>query len=136
MRLTVSLLLCSALAACAAPGATTPPAPAPSETASGARACFQGSRVRNFSTPRHDTLMVRSMENRVFELTSLGACADLVGAIQLGIDTDTSAGMSLCPGDIARVTVSQAGDRQLCRMRVSRVLSEAEVEALPRRDRP
>lgn len=136
MRLTVSLLLSAALAACAAPAAPIAASPAPGETAGGPRACFQGSRVRNFSTPRHDVLLVRSMENQVFELTALGACADLAGTLQLGIDTDTSAGLSLCAGDIARVTTRQAGDRQVCRMRVSRVLTETEVEALPRRDRP
>lgn len=142
MRRSLSLLFASLLvsaglvSACAGPGAHASGADAQAKATAPVRACFHASRVRNFTTPRHDTLYVRSMEDRVFELTSLGACPDLDGAIQLGVNPDAAAAISLCPGDFARVTLGQAAAPQVCRMRVNRVLSEAEVEALPRRDRP
>lgn len=121
------------LAACAAPAGGGTDIRAASDTA---RMCFDGSRVRNFTTPRHDMLLVRSVENRVFELSTVGACPDMTGSIQLAIDPDSSASISLCPGDLARVTELRTGAPQPCRMRVNRVLSQDQVEALPRRDRP
>ena len=109
------------------------------EGASPASRCFSPSQVRNFRQGGPNTLYIRATGNDVYELNSSGGCTDLDFAQRLAITGDGAslAGGRICTGDWARITLpgSSAGVTT-CRARVSRVLTEAEVEALPSAHRP
>ena len=113
-------VLCLA-AACA-------PAPAVGTAGTQTRQCFFTNRVQSFSGEGRDSVVVHT-GRAAYELTTVGFCPDIDWAHQLGIDT--LGGSSLCVGDQADLIVRSAGggpDR--CRVRVARVLTEAEAEAL------
>ena len=120
----------TALAACApmAPGDGAP-------TASRGSQCFYTDQVDNFRG-NNQTLYVRARNNDVFELKTLGYCADIDFAFGIGFVPDASLSR-LCTGDFSRILVSGGPTpRQPCRVQVVKTLTEAEVTALPTRDRP
>lgn len=103
-----------------------------------ARTCFYPGQVRNFRTDRDQTLYVRAAVNQVFELSTLGGCPDLDGAVGISIIPRFSGGDRLCRGDQAQVVVGQPSPSfsAPCYVRVERALTPEEVEALPERVRP
>jgi hypothetical protein len=101
--------------------------------------CFSSEQVRNFRAGGPGTLYVRVMRDQVFELNSSGGCTDLDFAQRLAITPDVGAlaGGRLCTGDWARITLpASSAPVQTCRARVSRVLTDEEVAALPSAHRP
>lgn len=120
----------TALSACAptagTEGAQTPPR---------GQQCFYADQVENFRG-NNQTLYVRTRSNDVFELQALGFCNDIDFA--LGIAFLPNAGLNrLCPGDSSRIAVAGGSSpRQPCRVQVIKRLTEAEIKALPARDRP
>ncbi|MGZ9114494.1 MAG: DUF6491 family protein [Brevundimonas sp.] len=128
-----------ALAACApmdAGGPTTgmaydggPPQP---------RQCFSASQVSNYTRGRPDQVFLRVGRNDVYELSAAGGCPDMDFAQQIALIPDGGmAGSRLCTDDWARVVVPGSTSRvSTCRVRISRQLTEAEVAALPPRQRP
>jgi len=101
--------------------------------------CFNGDQVRNFRAAGPGQLYIRVMRDQVFELNSSGGCTDLDFTHRLAITPEGGAlaGGRICTGDWARITLpGSAAPVQSCRARVSRVLSEAEIAALPDAHRP
>jgi hypothetical protein len=102
------------------------------------RQCFSAEQVRNFRAGRTGQLYIRAMRD-VYELNSSGGCTDLDFAQRLAITPDVGglAGGRICTGDWARITLAgSATPVTTCRARVDRVLTEAEVEALPHGQKP
>ena len=98
--------------------------------------CFGPNQVTNFRSGDGQSLYIRARPNTVFELESAGGCPDAQGANQLAIQP-VFGNSRLCTGDMAMITVpGLAGPLQTCRVRISRALTEAEVAALPSRQRP
>lgn len=137
-RLTAAALFAAAVAtaACA-------PAPAGGGGAAGPdrapRACFAVGQVNNFRAGEQDqTLYLRAGRAGVFELQTVGWCRDLDWAHALAITSDYGGGSRLCTGDPVRIAYAGGGamPNGPCRARVTRRLTEAEVEALPARSRP
>lgn len=97
--------------------------------------CFYADQVDNFRG-NNQTLYIRARNKDVFELQTLGYCADIDFAF--GIGFLPNAGLNrLCTGDISRIVVSGGpSPRTPCRVQVVKKLTEAEVTALPARDRP
>ena len=109
------------------------------EGASPASRCFSPSQVRNFRQGGPNTLYIRATGNDVYELNSSGGCTDLDFAQRLAITGDGAslAGGRICTGDWARITLpASSAPPQTCRARVARVLTEAEIAALPDAHRP
>ena len=105
-------------------------------TSSMGQQCFYADQVDNFRG-NNQTLYVRARNNDVFELKLLGYCADIDFAF--GIAFLPGAGLDrLCTGDSSRILVSGSGSppRAPCRVQVVKKLGEAEITALPARDRP
>ncbi|GAA0870500.1 hypothetical protein GCM10009116_23360 [Brevundimonas basaltis] len=101
--------------------------------------CFYGDQVRNFRAGGVGQLYIRSIRNQVFELNSSGGCTDLDFTHRLAITPDVGglAGGRICTGDWARITLpASSAPVRSCRARVSRVLTEAEIAALPDAHRP
>lgn len=101
--------------------------------------CFSAEQVRNFRAGGPGQLYIRVMRNQVFELNSSGGCTDLDFAQQLAITPDVGAmaGGRICTGDWARITLpASSAPPRTCRARVSRMLTEAEIAALPAAHRP
>ena len=128
-----------ALAACAPTGATG----SGSATAGGgdpprARQCFSVSQVSNYTKGRPDQVFLRVGRDAVYELNAAGGCPDLDFAQQVALIPDGgSVGSRLCTDDWARVVVpGSTSPSTVCRVRISRQLTEAEVAALPPRHRP
>ncbi|NJC40334.1 hypothetical protein GGQ87_000592 [Brevundimonas alba] len=102
------------------------------------RQCFSAEQVRNFRSANSGRLYIRAMRD-VYELNSSGGCTDLDFAQRLAITPDVGglAGGRICTGNWARITIpGSASPITSCRARVDRVLTQAEVEALPRGQRP
>ncbi|MCS6627471.1 DUF6491 family protein [Roseibacterium beibuensis] len=103
------------------------------------RQCFYGEQVRNFRAGSAGQLYIRAMRDQVYELNSSGGCTDLDFAQRLAITPDVGglAGGRICTGDWARITLpASSAPVRTCRARVSRVLTEAEIAALPDPHRP
>lgn len=136
MRAPVSIAVLTAavagLAACA------PMEGVPADGPPGARSqCFDAATLRNYRAVQGRTLYVRSSRDEVFELQSVGACNDLDGAVGISLVPSFGSITRLCVGDGAEVRVSGGpGPSGPCRVRVTRLLTETEVAALPDRDRP
>lgn len=106
----------------------------PAQTASSGRQCFFTEEVDNFRGD-NQTLHIRTRNKDVYELQSLGYCADIDFAFSIAF---VPGGLrSLCTGDFSRIVVSGGpAPRNQCRVQVVKKLTEAEVMALPARDRP
>ncbi len=103
-----------------------------------ARQCFNVQQVRNFRQGRMDQVFLRVGRSDVYEMTG-AACRDLDFANRMAIVPDFAgaAGSRLCTGDLARVVVpGSTASTEVCRVRLTRRLSDAEVEALPAAYKP
>ena len=125
------------LAACAPTSGGETPGMADSGVSS-ARQCFSVSQVNNYTRGRMDQLFLRVGRSAVYELNAAGGCPDLDFAQQVALVPDGGmAGSRLCTDDWARVVVpGSTSAASVCRVRISRQLTEAEVAALPPRQRP
>lgn len=105
---------------------------------SSARQCFSVSQVNNFEQGRSGQLFLRVGRNDVYELNAAGGCTDLDFASQLALIPEGGmVGTRLCTHDSARIVVpGSASQTTVCRVRVSRKLTVAEIAALPERHRP
>ena len=139
-RLTPSagLAALTVLATACAPTSDTA-MPGDSAAARPERQCFSAEQVRNFRAGSTGQLYIRVMRDDVYELNSSGGCVDLDFAQRLAITPDVGgfAGGRICTGDWARITLpASSAPVRTCRARVSRVLTEEEVAALPGAHRP
>lgn len=124
----VALGVAAGLAACA----PTPPSTS-NQISAGPRQCFSTQLVRNFRQGQPDQVFLRVGQDEVYELNAAG-CMDLDFANRLALvgDLGGAAGSRLCTGDWARVIVpGSTSERSVCRVRVSRKLTEVEVAGLP-----
>jgi hypothetical protein len=136
MRRSIAVLIAlSGLAACA-PTEGSAPGSGIGLPDGGARQCFQPDRIINFTRGETEQVYVKVLGGGVFAIRS-GGCPDVASANSLSITPATGMGGQLCVGDSARIVVPNAsfGPDQ-CLARVERSLTEADVEALPSRQRP
>ena len=107
------------------------------QTASAApvRQCVFQDQIQSFRV-RDQALYIRGSGKTVFQLETAGYCRDLDTA--MGLAFLPQGGLNrLCTGDWTQVVPSGATPpATLCRVRIVKRLSEAEVAALPERDRP
>lgn len=139
MRAVLSVLavLPLALAACA---------PGPMTQADGAarssalRPCFYADQIRNFREGGPGRVFVRDNRDQVFEIETYGGCFDVGSTNRFALVTDLPGAVSsrACVDDTVRIVVPEgaAVRPDVCRARITRALSEAEVAALPERQRP
>ena len=115
--------------------ACAPTANAPdSDGASRARQCFSVPQVRNFRQAGPGQVFIRVGADDVYELNAAGGCNDLDFANRLALIPDSRglAGVRLCTDDWARIVVpGSTSPATVCRARISRKLTEAEIAALP-----
>lgn len=134
----LSLAACSLVAASCAPTTETAENAAP--TTGPERQCFNPDLVRNFRQgPRVGQIFIRTERNLVFEINSAGGCTNLDFAVRMAIVPDGVglAGGRTCVGDSVRiVTPGRTAATSTCRARVTRVLTDEEVAALPASQRP
>ncbi|MEN5176069.1 hypothetical protein D3C73_860040 [compost metagenome] len=134
-RLAFSVFLCAlgALAACA-PVSTS--ADGTTATAANARKCFFQDDVRSFRASADGrNVYVRELDKTIYRLEAAGACPELSDALAIGFAP--MGGMnSLCTGDYTRLVVGGSPSAMPCSVRMAGALTEAEVAALPARDRP
>jgi hypothetical protein len=104
-------------------------APTP-DTAAGNRQCFLANYVQSFSGGEsRESIIINASRRESFELQAVGYCQDIDWANQVVIDP-LGGGSSLCVGDQADLIVRPLGGPvERCRVRVTRQLTEAEVEA-------
>lgn len=104
-------------------------APAPG-AGGAARQCFMPDYVRSFSDgPERESIIIHVSSNNAFELTPIGYCQDINWANQVVIDP-LGGGSSVCVGDQADLILRPLGGPvERCRIRVTRALTEAELEA-------
>ncbi|MFP5295971.1 MAG: hypothetical protein ACLGG3_01440 [Alphaproteobacteria bacterium] len=103
-----------------------------------ARQCFSIQQVDNFRQGRPDQVFIRVGRSDVYELTAAG-CRDLDFANRLALVPDGVglAGTRLCTDDWARIVVpGSVSANTVCRVRISRKLTEAEIADLPAAHRP
>lgn len=98
--------------------------------------CFLTSRVTNYASANDTDLYVRTLDRKVFQLDTTGACFNLSMADQIAVQA-FSGGARLCAGNTAEI-IARAGSRgaETCRARVVGALTEQQIDALPSRARP
>jgi len=137
MHRSIALLIAlSTVAACAPTEGSTPESRF-ATAESGPRQCFEPGRVINFRRGATDQqIYVRVLGGGVFEIGSAG-CFDLGTTNSLAITPAIGVSDRLCVGDSARVTIMNPTISQgPCAARVVRSLTGAEIEAMPRAQRP
>lgn len=123
-------ILMTALAVGAAAAASCAQVPAStSETAAASgRQCFLVNNVRSFSGEGDGSIVVHASQRTAYELTALGYCQEIDWANHVALRTFGGAS-SLCVGDQADLIVQPlGGSTERCRVRVTRRLTETEVE--------
>lgn len=112
-------------------------APASAALASGAPdQCFLSSRITNYASADDATLYVRTLDRKVFQLDTSGACFNLSMADQITVQA-FNGGSRLCAGDTAEIRAPGGiGGAQTCRARVAGTLTQEQIDALPSRARP
>jgi hypothetical protein len=122
-----------------APAASDPAAVAPngSETAARVRpgkTCFFNRQVSNFTARDEKTLYLKA-GREVYRLDMFGRCMDMDTALDVGLDSRPTS--SICgPQDVTVVVHSGNLGPQRCTVKSLTRLTPAEVEALPKGDRP
>lgn len=126
------------LAAAAATAGCAPMGGAADKTAAATpRQCIFQTDIRNFRVSEDGRNVYVSGPNKtVYRLETMGACPDLEHALSIGFKPEGGFS-SLCAGDWTRL-VSNTGTftHMPCSVRMTGALTEAEVAALPARDRP
>jgi hypothetical protein len=127
---TLLFALAPALAACA------PMDRADAGRATEPRACFLVQQVTSFRSDGRQGVYVRTVGDDVFRLDAV-ACPGLETNVQIGLEPGLGSSSRLCQGDTVRLVArGYTSDVQSCPARVGPRLTEAEVEALPARQRP
>ncbi|WP_428151787.1 hypothetical protein [Brevundimonas sp.] len=136
MRRSIAVLIAlSAVGACAPTEGSTPEAQIATRDG-GPRQCFEPGRVINFREGDARQVYLRVLGGGVFEVASTG-CLDQGSTNAMAISSTIGINDRLCVGDSARITVlSPSTAMSPCAARVVRSLTEAEIEALPGRQRP
>lgn len=117
-----------------ATAACTPTAPGMAQTG-GQRECFFVHQVRSFASTDDRRVYIETGPNEVFELQTFG-CSNVDWSTSIGIQS-TRGGSSVCSGMDAELIVPDLpGGRTTCPVTAVRRLSDAELAALPERDRP
>lgn len=123
-----ALFTLGAVAACA------PTTPGPARAAEG-RECFFVHQVRSFASSDDRRVYVETGRDEVFELQTFG-CSNVDWSTSIGIRS-TTGGSSVCSGlDAELIVPDLPGGRTTCPVTGVRRLSDAELAALPERDRP
>ncbi len=101
-----------------------------------ANACFYGSNADGFSAANDRTVYVRSGIRDVYELKLFAPCFDVDWAQHIALRTH--GGDFICEGhnvDVEVISPSPIG-HQRCEVTSVRKLTEADIAAMPKRDRP
>lgn len=99
------------------------------------RQCFFVNEVQSFASSDDRKVYVRTGRNEVFELTTF-SCNNVDWSTSIGIAA-RGGGSSVCSGFDAELIVPDIGAGQrTCPVTAVRRLTEAEIAALPPRDRP
>jgi hypothetical protein len=118
-------------------GSAAPPAAAKSPTepaAKPARQCFWSSQVNSFASDDDRRVYVRVGVKDVYELEMFGRCLDVDWSQKIGIVS--RGGSTICSGLDAEIIAPSPIGPQRCQVSKVRKLTEAEVNALPKRARP
>lgn len=101
------------------------------------RVCFNPDQIINFRQGDSQSIFVRARTSEVFEIRAYGYCPDLETANSIRISGVSGVPSRLCTGDTANVVPSASISSSVgCSARVDRRLTEAEIAALPDRQRP
>lgn len=130
MRLIPLLVLPVALAACA------PVDGVDTGRSAELRPCFLVQQVTSFRSDGRQSIHVRTVGDEVFRLDAI-ACPGLETNFQIGLEPGLGSSSRLCQGDTVRLIArGYTSDVQSCPARVGPRLTEADIAALPARDRP
>jgi hypothetical protein len=126
------LLIGSATPVATPARAQTSASPAPE------RRCFSEQQIQNFRATSAGTLYLKVWGSNpgTYQLSTSGGCLDLNTAHQVAI-RPAMGSSRLCTGDWATVAApGVSGPLQTCRALINKRLTDAEIAALPARDRP
>ncbi len=129
LALALSALTVSACAPAGAPGELAASASGPQ-----ARECFFTRNVNGFSAPDDETLYLRVGVRDVYQMQMFSPCPDMDWAQKLAVVSRS--GSSVCRGTDATIISPGPLGEQRCMVRAVRKLTPAEVDALPRGNRP
>jgi len=129
LALALSALTLTACAPASAPGEL-----AQTTGATQARECFFTRNVSGFSAPDDETLYLRVGVREVYQMQMFAPCPDMDWAQKLAVVSRS--GSSVCRGMDATIISPGPLGEQSCMVRAVRKLTPAEVDALPRGNRP
>jgi hypothetical protein len=133
VRLAYTAAALFALTACAP---VSKPADGTTTAAANARKCFFQRDVRSFRVSADGRkVYVRELDKTIYRLDVAGSCPELRDALAIGF-APMGGTSSLCTGDYTRLVAGGSPSAMPCSVRMAGALTDAEVAALPERDRP
>lgn len=129
----ISPLLIAAVGVIALPACAPTPGTDTASSSASNRQCFSPGPGINFRG-NNRTFYLRSGNEDVFELKTVGSCPEIDFTLSI---TFVQRLGRLCTGDTTHITMADGlTPRTVCQVQVVKKLTEAEIEALPSRDRP
>ncbi|MBX9709013.1 MAG: hypothetical protein K2X61_13900 [Caulobacteraceae bacterium] len=100
------------------------------------RACFLAQQATSFRADGQQSVYIRTVGRDVFRLDT-SVCPGLETNFQIGLDPGLGFSSRLCQGDTVRLIArGYSSPVEACSARVMGRLTDAEIEALPARNRP
>ena len=97
--------------------------------------CFDKDFVTGFSSPNEDTVYVRVSSKEIWRLDLFTSCPDVDWRQSVGIKTHGTS--FVCSGlDIELIVPNHGMGPNRCMVRSIHKMTQAEIDALPKRDRP
>ncbi|MDR3514101.1 MAG: DUF6491 family protein [Caulobacteraceae bacterium] len=97
--------------------------------------CFYANNVNGFNAPDNRTVYIRVGVRDVYRLDLMSDCLNLTFRQSLGLRSTPGSSWICSPLDV-EVVYHDVGMRQRCPVTAIHKLTPAEVEALPKKDRP
>ena len=107
-----------------------------SAAGSEARQCLHVPSVNGFKAVDDDTVNVRAGVNDVYQLDLLGDCRDIDWNNRIALRSRGGGSFSCGPLGLEVISPTSVGAPDVCPVTAMRKLSDAEVAALPRENRP
>lgn len=137
VRAEMAGLMVLGAALCALAGCTArAPFPVAEAAAQTPRQCFSPSSVNNYAEVGEEALNLRVGVNEIWRLELEGSCPGLQWAHNRIVLAQRYGGGSICNGGAADVLISDRGFPRRCSVEQVVKLTQAEIDALPDREKP
>jgi hypothetical protein len=114
----------------------TAPKPAQAADKAGGQSCFNVHNLNGFSAPNDRTLYIRVGVHDVYRLDLMTDCTGLTFRQGIGLETVPPGDSFICSAIQTEITFHDNGMHERCPVNAMHKLTDDELTALPKKDRP